>query len=203
IELPDHPMVRQTVYDCLHEATDVDGLVDLLTRVESGSTRTHFRESVEPSPLCHEILNGKPFTYLDDAPLEERRTRAVAIRRGLPDSGRDLGGRDPDAIARVRDEARLDPRDQDELHDALLGIVILRPQQGWRAWFDALVADGRATSAMTGDGPLWLATESLHAVQALFPGVRCVPAVMVPGVLASRVGRGAERDALARVPVCV
>jgi len=199
VELPDHPMVRQTVYDCLHEATDVDGLADLLARVESGAVRTHFRESVEPSPLCHEILNGKPFTYLDDAPLEERRTRAVAIRRGLPDSARDLGRLDPEAIARVRDEARLDPRDQDELHDALLGLVILQPRQEWRGWFDALVADGRATTAMTGHGPLWLATESLHAVQVLFPGVRFVPAVTLPASLASRERPEPEIAAVAAV----
>ena len=82
IEIPDHPLVRQTLHDCLHEATDVDGLVALLEGVESGAIRTHFRESPEPSPLAHEILNGRPYTYLDDAPLEERRTRAVALRRG-------------------------------------------------------------------------------------------------------------------------
>ena len=199
IELPDHPMVRQTVYDCLHEATDVDGLVELLSRVESGAVRTHFRESAEPSPLCHEILNGKPFTYLDDAPLEERRTRAVAIRRGLPDSARDLGRLDPEAIARVREEARLDPRDQEELHDALLGMVILRPQPEWQAWFDGLVADGRATTATTGDGSLWLATESLHAVQALFPGVRFVPAVTLPESLAARQRPEPEIAAVAAV----
>ena len=88
----------------------------------------HFRDSPEPSPLSHEILNGRPYTYLDDAPLEERRTRAVALRRGLPDSARELGRLDPDAIARVRDEARPDPRDAEELHDALLELVVLRPE---------------------------------------------------------------------------
>src|SRR5262249_61915002 len=108
VDIPDHPMGRQTIYDCLHEATDVDGLVSLLRGLESHTVRAHFRESAEPSPLCHEILNSRPYTFLDDAPLEERRTRAVALRRGLPEAARDLGRLDPEAISRVRDEARLD-----------------------------------------------------------------------------------------------
>src|SRR4029077_14397271 len=120
IDIPEHPLVRQTIHDCLHEATDVDGLVGLLEGVESGVVRAHFRESAEPSPLCHEILSGRPYTFLDDAPLEERRTRAVALRRGLPETARDLGRLDPEAIARVREEAQPDPRDAEELHDALL-----------------------------------------------------------------------------------
>ncbi len=199
IELPDHPMVRQTIHDCLHEATDVNGLVELLKGIDSGAVRTHFRESAEPSVLCHEILNGKPFTYLDDAPLEERRTRAVAIRRGLPETVRELGRLDPEAIARVREEAQLDPRDAEELHDALLGLVFLRPRPEWSAWFDALVADRRATSAMTADGPLWLATESLHAIEALFPGVPIAPAVRLPEPLASRPRPEPETAAVAAV----
>src|SRR6266540_3191210 len=169
IETPDHPMVRQTIHDCLHEATDVDGLVALLQGVDSGAVRTHFRESAEPSPLCHEVLNGRPYTFLDDAPLEERRTRAVALRRGLPETVRDLGRLDPEAIARVREEARPDPRDAEELHDALLGLVALRPKPEWTAWFDALVRDGRAACVMTDGGPLWLATEGLRLLEALFP----------------------------------
>jgi ATP-dependent Lhr-like helicase len=115
--VPAHPLVRQTLHDCLHEATDVDGLVALLEGIEAGAIRTHFRESPEPSPLAHEILNGRPYTFLDDAPLEERRTRAVALRRGLPESARDLGQLDSEAVARVREEARPDPRDAEELHD--------------------------------------------------------------------------------------
>ena len=87
VEIPDHPIVRQTIHDCLHDATDVDGLVALLERMDAGAVRMHFRESPEPSPLSHEIINGRPYTYLDDAPLEERRTRAVALRRGLPEVG--------------------------------------------------------------------------------------------------------------------
>ena len=199
IETPDHPMVRQTIHDCLHEATDVDGLVALLQGVDSGAVRTHFRESAEPSPLCHEVLNGRPYTFLDDAPLEERRTRAVALRRGLPETVRDLGRLDPEAIARVREEARPDPRDAEELHDALLGLVALRPKPEWTAWFDALVRDGRAACVMTDGGPLWLATEGLRLLEALFPGSRIVPAVRLPEPLASRPGPDAESAAVAAV----
>jgi len=180
VEIADHPMVRQTMYDCLHEATDVDGLVALLEALEAGRVRPHFVDSPEPSPLSHEILNGRPYTYLDDAPLEERRTRAVALRRGLPDSARELGRLDPDAIARVRDEARPDPRDAEELHDALLELVVLRPDAAWSSWFDELCRAGRAACALTVEGALWLATERREHVDALFPEAPVEPDVRLP-----------------------
>jgi ATP-dependent Lhr-like helicase len=180
VEIPDHPLVRQTVHDCLHEASDVDGLVHLLEGIESGTIRTHFRESPEPSPLAHEILNGRPYTFLDDAPLEERRTRAVALRRGLPESVRDLGELDREAIARVRDEARPVPRDAEELHDLLLELLVLRPQADWSVWFDQLLQEGRAATASTSTGPLWLATERRTAVEALFPDAPVRPDVRLP-----------------------
>ena len=142
--------------------------------------RPHFVDSPEPSPLSHEILNGRPYTYLDDAPLEERRTRAVALRRGLPDSARELGRLDPDAIARVRDEARPDPRDAEELHDALLELVVLRPEAQWSGWFDELCRAGRAAVAGTVEGALWLATERREHVDALFPGAAVEPDVRLP-----------------------
>jgi ATP-dependent Lhr-like helicase len=196
IEIPDHPLVRQTLHDCLHEATDVDGLVALLEGVESGAIRTHFRDSPEPSPLAHEILNGRPFTYLDDAPLEERRTRAVALRRGLPDTARDLGALDAGAIARVREEARPHPRDAEELHDALVELIALRPDAAWTAWFDQLAGDGRAATAETPSGPMWLATERRLAVEVLFPGVAIAPDVRLPDPAA---GPDAEAAAVTAV----
>src|SRR5439155_20937889 len=82
IEIADHPLVRQTIEDCLREAMDVDGLRHLLAAIESGRVHVVTRDTVEPSVLAHEILNGRPFTYLADAPLEERRSRAVQLRRG-------------------------------------------------------------------------------------------------------------------------
>src|SRR5262245_47468824 len=180
IEIPDHPLVRQTLHDCLHEATDLDGLVAFLEGIESGAVRTHFRESTEPSPLAHEILNGRPYTYLDDAPLEERRTRAVALRRGLPETARELGALDADAIERVRDEARLRPRDAEELHDALLDLVVLRPDAAWATWFGQLVSDGRAAIAETAAGPMWLAAERRPAAEALFRGAPIAPDARLP-----------------------
>ena len=130
-EIPDHPLVRQTLHDCLHEAMDVDGLERLLDEIAEGEVRLHFRDTTEPSPLAHEILNSRPYTFLDDAPLEERRTRAVQLRRGLPVEARELATLDPEAIARVRGEAAPEPRDADELHDVLVvRWCVSRPRRG-------------------------------------------------------------------------
>jgi ATP-dependent Lhr-like helicase len=186
IEIPDHPLVRQTLHDCLHEAMDVGALLALLEGVDAGSVRVHACETTEPSPLAHEILNGKPFTFLDDAPLEERRTRAVAMRRGLPVEARDLARLDPDAIARVRDEARLAPRDPEEVHDALLSMVVLRADPAWLPWLEALARDGRATRVETPEGWRWLAAERCAEALALFPGARVAPALELPPALAAR-----------------
>jgi ATP-dependent Lhr-like helicase len=177
VEIPGHPLVRQTLHDCLHEATDAEGLVRLLEGFESGAVRAHVRDLTEPSPLAQEILNGRPYTFLDDAPLEERRTRAVALRRGLPETARDLGRLDPEAIARVREEARLDPRDAEELHDGLLSLVVLRPEAAWMGWLESLARDGRAATVRPPRGLLWLATERRGQVEALFPGAPIEPDV--------------------------
>ena len=120
-EIPDHPLVRQTLHDALHEAMDADGLVALLGRIERGEVAVHARDLPEPSPFAHEILSAKPYAFLDDAPLEERRTRAVSARRWLdPASAADLGRLDPEAIERVRAEAWPDTDTADALHDALV-----------------------------------------------------------------------------------
>ena len=131
-DIPDHPLVRQTIHDALHEAMDVDGLVALLARIEGGEVAVHARDLPEPSPFAHEILNAKPYAFLDDAPLEERRTRAVSARRWLdPASAADLGRLDPEAIDRVRAEAWPDTDGADALHDALvmLGFLTEREMQ--------------------------------------------------------------------------
>jgi ATP-dependent Lhr-like helicase len=197
IEIPDHPIVRQTVYDCMHEAMDIDGLKDVLRRIEEGEIRLHAKDTTEPSPFAHEMLNSKPYTYLDDAPLEERRARAVTLRRSLPESSRDLGALDPDAIERVIDEARPDPRDPEELHEALLSLVAVRPPAPLlpssspllppaEPWFDELVTSGRAAIADTEGGPMWFAAENLPAIQALYPGAAVRPKLRLPPELASR-----------------
>ncbi len=144
IEIPDHVLVRQTLHDCLHEAMDVDGLRELIERIRGGRIEILCVDTTEPSPLSHEILNGKPFTYLDDAPLEERRTRAVKMRRGLPVEERDLTKLDADAIAQVRAQAAPGPRDREELHDLLLGAGIWRAEPAWAGFFRELEATGRA-----------------------------------------------------------
>ena len=124
-KIPDHPLVNQAVRDCLEEAMDFDGLAAVLTRIHADEIRLVARDTVEPSPLSHDILNAKPYAFLDDAPLEERRTQAVYTRRAGDVSANDLGALDLAAIVRVREEERPDPRDADELHDALLTIGFL------------------------------------------------------------------------------
>ncbi len=178
IEIPDHPLVRETMGDCLTEAMDIDGLKALVGRFEQGAVRLHFVDTVEPSVLAHEILNGAPFTYLDeDAEIGERRSRAVPLRRGLPVEPRELGRLDPAAIERVRSEAVPDVRDPDELHDVLLSLVVARPRAEWLCHFEALSAAGRCLEVRrphTTD-VLWAATERRGELEVLFPGATFDP----------------------------
>src|SRR5207237_10555200 len=121
IQVPDQVVVRQTVDDCLYEASDLDGLLTVLSDIEAGAIELVGMDSREPSPFAHELLNASPYAFLDDAPLEERRARAVTMRRTLSvEALRDLSRLDPEAIAQVRSEAWPLVRDREELHDALL-----------------------------------------------------------------------------------
>ena len=135
IEMPDHPLVRETMRDCLAEAMDVDGLRAMpRPRSTPASIKRVARETPEPSVFAHEILNANPYAFLDDAPLEERRARAVTLRRGLPAAvADDVGRLDPAAIAAVVDEARPDLRSADELHDLLLDLGALPETRRRRA----------------------------------------------------------------------
>ena len=142
IEIPDHLLVRQTVDDALREALDIDRLKELLREIEQGSVEMHFIDTPEPSPLSHEVLNGKPFTFLDDAPLEERRTQAVAMRRGIDPSL--IAEPEAAAIERVRQEVAPAPRDADELHDVLSWLVTMPAREEWRDWFSELTERSRA-----------------------------------------------------------
>ncbi|HVN68838.1 MAG TPA: DEAD/DEAH box helicase [Candidatus Binatia bacterium] len=144
IRIPDHVLVRETIGDCLHEAMDLDGLLGVLRAVENGGIRTVAIDTPEPSPFCHEILNANPYAFLDDAPLEERRTRAVQLRRSLRDDVDGAGILDQSAIEQVAAESWPVVRDADELHDALTSLVVVPPVPAWSAWFDELVADRRA-----------------------------------------------------------
>src|SRR5438105_4643463 len=178
--LPDHPLVRETVRDCLTEAMDVDGLVAVLRRIEGGEIRCLAVDTPMPSPFCHEILNANPYAYLDDAPLEERRARAVEMRRSLPtDLAGDLGALDPSAIAEVAAEAWPVVRDADELHDALLTLIWVPEGQGsdWATYLPALLETGRATILVGGDDAGWVATERLATVRTVFPAAEYSPAV--------------------------
>ncbi|MFZ2032139.1 MAG: hypothetical protein WAW53_00120, partial [Candidatus Dormiibacterota bacterium] len=174
-EAPDHPLVNQTMYDCLHEVMDVDSLRELVLRIERKEVEISFRDTVEPSPLAHEIVNGRPYTFLDDAPLEERRSRAITLRRGLPVEARDLAALDPEAIARVRAEATPDLRDHDELHDLLVSLVVTRSVPEWTAWFDELVERGRALSVTRDGDVFWCAMERAASIDSLWPGATFAP----------------------------
>jgi ATP-dependent Lhr-like helicase len=194
VEPPDHPLVNQTMHDCLHEVMDVDSLRELVARIERKEVEISFRDTVEPSPLAHEIVNGRPYTFLDDAPLEERRSRAITLRRGLPVEARDLAALDPDAIERVRAEAAPEPRDHDELHDLLIALVVTRAVPSWAAWFDELVERGRALTVTNGSDVFWCATERAAGVEVLWPGATLAPR---PGVLLRAFGGvSLDRDAL-------
>ncbi|MEO8803309.1 MAG: DEAD/DEAH box helicase [Rudaea sp.] len=149
-QVPDHPLVEQTLHDCLHEAMDIEGLESLLKRLESGEIHIVARDLTAPSPLAAEILNARPYAYLDDAPLEERRAQAVQSRRwGDVQTTDDFGRLDVDAIAAVREEAWPQARDADELHEALMGLGFLTTDEiaanSWRAHLDVLIANHRAT----------------------------------------------------------
>ena len=158
IEIPNHLLVRQTLHDTLHEALDVDGLRQLLTNIRSGQIRTHFRDTTEPSPLCHEIVNARPYAFLDDAEIVDRRTNAVTLPRGLrPRQNRQpttldqstLAQITPDAIAQVVEETTPDPRTPDELHDLLTTLVITRPNPDWQEFFNELESRNRAQTLKT------------------------------------------------------
>jgi ATP-dependent Lhr-like helicase len=185
-EVPDHPLARQTILDCLHEAMDIGRLQETLGRMQRGDIRLVARDLPEPSPLSHEILNAKPYAFLDDAPLEERRTQAVLTRRALdPASAADLGALDLAAIERVRDEAWPDPRDGDEMHDALLLAGFLEGGQAdrrkggpWESLLEELSERGRAVRAELPSGlQFWVATERFPEFLAVHPSLAAGPPV--------------------------
>src|SRR6059036_1840428 len=182
-EIPDHPLVNQTIADCLLEAMDFPGLKKVLEGMDAGRFTLVARDMPEPSPLSHEVLNAKPYAFLDDAPLEERRTQAVITRRGLDVKTADEFGKlDQSAIDLVREQAWPDPETGDELHDALLIMGAVPSAEAgthasWKDKYDSLVGAGRVTTV---DGRLWVATERLPMVQAAFPGARNEPAVVPP-----------------------
>ncbi|MCF4996269.1 DEAD/DEAH box helicase [Pseudomonas syringae] len=181
-EIPDHPLVEQTLDDCLHEAMDSDGWLNLLRRMEAGEVRLIARDLPAPSPLAAEILSARPYTFLDDAPLEERRTQAVLSRRWSdPQSTDDLGALDAEAIKGVREEAWPAPSSADEMHEALMSLACIsdgevQANAHWREWLESLANSGRACQLQI-DSPhsVWLARERQTCLQAVYPQASLLP----------------------------
>jgi len=180
MRIPDHPLVHEVMKDVLTEALDVEGLKQLLRRMEAGEVRTVAVDTPVPSAFSHEILNANPYAYLDDAPLEERRARAVEMRRVLPASVlEEVGALDAAAIAEVTEDAWPEVRDADELHDALCSLVGLpseaaHPAGGtcadhWGGHFERLAGDGRAARAVFDARSYWVVAERARTFSAVFP----------------------------------
>ncbi|WP_233885653.1 DEAD/DEAH box helicase [Paraburkholderia flagellata] len=186
-EVPRHPLVDQTLDDCLHDAMDTEAWIALLRRIEASDVKLVVRELPAPSPLAAEILTARPYAFLDDAPIEERRTQAVLSRRWSdPESTDDLGALDPEAIASVREEAWPQVRDADEMHDALTSLGVLAESEAqreppWLAWLADLAAAGRATRLPVAEhDALWVGIERLACVQAIYPQAQCEPQLTPP-----------------------
>ncbi len=186
-EIPEHALVQQTIDDCLTEAMDIEGLIALLDRIENHKIDIVARDVTEPSPLALQVLAARPYQFLDDAPLEERRTQAVMSRRWLdPASANDLGQLDTLAIERVRAEAYPDASSADELHDALMWCGFFSEKEissclGWQHLLSQLTFAKRATCL---DNGLWIATERVPRLRAIFPDAKINPIVAVPQLYA-------------------
>jgi len=191
-EVPDHPLVSQAISDCLTEAMDLPGLTRLLQGLETGAIGVVARDLNQPSPLAHEVLNARPYAFLDDAPLEERRTQAVMSRRWLdPATASDLGRLDPEAIQRVRQEAWPEAANADELHDALVWLGFIAEDEagreaGWPTWLTELAGQKRAGRMATPGGAIWIAAERVPQLAALWPEASLEPRIEAPAALAGR-----------------
>lgn len=173
-EIPEHPLVEQAITDCLTEAMDIDGLETLLKDIVAGRKRLVAKDLTEPSPFSESVLNANPYAFLDDAPLEERRTAAVKSRRWLdPDTASDLGALDQAAIDRVVDEVGFTPANRDELHEALILSGVLVEQELHKyphasAWLEELESQGRVTRLTHNKRDLWIASERCQELTPLF-----------------------------------
>ncbi|WP_372528612.1 DEAD/DEAH box helicase [Piscinibacter sp.] len=179
-EIPDHPLVAQTLHDCLHETMDADGFVRLLARIEAGEVSITTRDLASPSPLSHAILNARPYAFLDDGAAEERRTRAVSTQPLMDlQTAADIGQLDPQAIAQVREEAWPEIGSADELHDALVVHAFLtRAEAEFPDFVATLGQQRRVTRLRTASGAdLYVAAERLHEFQAVFPGADLSPPI--------------------------
>src|SRR5438876_1349341 len=194
-EIPDHPLVKQTIDDCLTEAMDIDGLEEVLRRIEHGENRCIARDLPEPSPLAAEILNARPYAFLDNAPLEERRTQAVYTRRASERNGSDgLGVLDAAAIEKVKTGAWPEATNADELHDALMLIGPMPPEEIGRTvsirheengvsveqLIKELVASKRATRMRLAEKTFWVAAEHLSMLRTVYSQLALEPELSAP-----------------------
>jgi ATP-dependent Lhr-like helicase len=184
-EVPDHPLVNQVLWDCLHELMDIDGLKQVLDAIEKGQIKVSAKELPTPSPMALEILNARPYAFLDDTPAEERRALAVQQRRHIdPQTAAELGRLNPEAISQVQDEAWPQPRNGDELHDALMIAGFVEEceissanLQPWRQYLDELQQQRRATRLSKGNQTLWVTAERLQALELICPEHKMSPLI--------------------------
>jgi ATP-dependent Lhr-like helicase len=187
IVVPDHPLLREVMKDIFQEAMDLEGLKDVLRKIRSGEIKCIAVDTPVPSVFSHEILNNNPYAFLDDAPLEERRARAVEMRRTLPESVlQEVGALDPAAIAEVRADAWPDVRDADELADTLQTLIALpenfqppahrSPAEAWQGFLNTLRQSNRASRAIVhgNDGAqppatFWVSAEKAKAFTTIYP----------------------------------
>ena len=192
-EIPDHPLVKQTIDDCLTEAMDIDGLEEVLRKIEHGQIRCIARDLPEPSPLASEILNARPYAFLDNAPLEERRTQAVYTRRASERNGSEgLGVLDAAAIEKVQKEAWPEVTNADELHDALMLLGVMTEEEvavsthhdgnGASAehLLKELIVSNRATKVRFAEKTFWAGAERLPMIQEIYPSARVEPELIIP-----------------------
>lgn len=176
IEFPDHPLITETMKDVLQEAMDLKGLKEIIAAIYSGEIQCVAVDTTIPSPFCHEILNANPYAYLDDAPLEERRARAVTLRRVLPSSVvEQMGMLDPGAIQTVVEQAWPDVRNAEELHDLLQTVIALpsvRFADEWIPYMDELLKRGSGGSVNVSGETFWCAAEKLRVVEAAYPSAQ-------------------------------
>ena len=184
IELPDHPLVEEVMKDVLTEALDIDGLQSLIEGIAKGNIQCLAIDTPVPSVFSHEILNANPYAFLDDAPLEERRARAVQMRRVLPDNlVEEIGRLDDQAVAKLREEVWPDIRDPDELHDFMQTVTAL-PEKivlpytintgppDWSDFFAQLIKERRAQRAYVEDVPFWVCAERAKQFQSAYPAAK-------------------------------
>jgi ATP-dependent Lhr-like helicase len=192
-EIPDHPLVKQTIDDCLTEAMDIEGLEEVLRKIENGEIRCIARDLPEPSPMASEILNARPYAFLDNAPLEERRTQAVYTRRASERNGSDgLGILDSAAIEKVEKEAWPQAINFDELHDALMLLSVMTRDEVQRTvdpeangaaaeqFVNELVTAKRATQLCMGEKRFWVTAERLPMLQMIYTDAIFVPELVTP-----------------------